>query len=326
MIKRYFNSLLIHSFKPGDKIIKSDKDNIKYHYTSPNAFLSILKNKAAYFTDIRYMNDASENIYFVKLLLDFMSEGQAQFSLAQEAINILLDRNDFDNIRQLRVRKIRYSEKINDIKSRLFLFCTCKSCDSLNMWNYYVSNGIYQGYNIGFQVDKLLKTFDTPEHTSDGFMVYYGNVLYKAKDQIEEIKSVVEELEQIGNQHGCILAAEYLKAYIELQGAFYKHSKFESEEEFRIIICIKERNIPHTRDEAQAFFGQYNKNLIEDFHIKNGLIVPHLTVQIPDDAISRITISPTIEFDISKNSIRELLKIKGFRDAKVYSSKIPVRF
>ena len=46
----------------------------RYHYTSPEAFLSIIRSKTLRFSDIRYMNDKTESIYFLKVLLDFMDE------------------------------------------------------------------------------------------------------------------------------------------------------------------------------------------------------------------------------------------------------------
>ena len=47
-----FNSLLINTFKPGSEENPKEKNKLKYHYTSPNALLSILKNQQIYFTDI----------------------------------------------------------------------------------------------------------------------------------------------------------------------------------------------------------------------------------------------------------------------------------
>lgn len=41
----FFNSFFIKCFKPGDEEIDKNGDTLKYHYTSPNSFLSIIKNK-----------------------------------------------------------------------------------------------------------------------------------------------------------------------------------------------------------------------------------------------------------------------------------------
>ena len=41
-------------------------------------------------------------------------------------------------------------------KMRYYVFCTSIKGDSLNMWNYYLKNGKYQGYNIGISLEKIL--------------------------------------------------------------------------------------------------------------------------------------------------------------------------
>ena len=41
-------------------------------------------------------------------------------------------------------------------KLRYYVFCTSTKVDSLNMWNYYLKNGKYQGYNIGISLEKML--------------------------------------------------------------------------------------------------------------------------------------------------------------------------
>ena len=74
-----FNSLLINTFKPGSEENPKEKNKLKYHYTSPNALLSILKNQQIYFTDIRFLNDKSEDIYLVKLILDLLDENEKEY-------------------------------------------------------------------------------------------------------------------------------------------------------------------------------------------------------------------------------------------------------
>ena len=72
--ERLFNSPLIKRFSPGSVDDEVSSNEIVYHYTSPEAFLSIIRSHTLRFTDIHYLNDKSEGIYFTKLLLDFMDE------------------------------------------------------------------------------------------------------------------------------------------------------------------------------------------------------------------------------------------------------------
>ena len=78
-----FNSLFIQSFKPEDFLSLSIKEEIKHHYTSPEAFLSIIQEKKIRFTDYRYMNDKSENVYVVKVLLDFLEKNKGKYPNAE---------------------------------------------------------------------------------------------------------------------------------------------------------------------------------------------------------------------------------------------------
>ena len=85
--KLIFHSPLIKSFSSRNNEEDDVLNKIVYHYTSPSAFLSIIQSQTLRFTDIRYLNDKSEGIYFVKLLLDFMDSYRNEYPLFNEVIN-----------------------------------------------------------------------------------------------------------------------------------------------------------------------------------------------------------------------------------------------
>lgn len=338
--KKYdFNSFLIKSAMPinqGFVLAGSSKEqeDIVYHYTSPDAFLSIIQNQSIRFTDIRYLNDRAEGIYFVKLLLDFVEKNTGKYPLFEEVINQLLKGNDWKKIQNLETTEVIYNEipRMPYKAERVFVFCACAEPDQLNMWNYYVNNGAYQGYNIGLRVKELLKTFDTPDqNTIDAFHVYYGNVLYDEKWQMTEIRMLAKSIERgidstPDKQRAIKYAQLNLRSYINAQGAFYKHPKFKAENEFRIIVEISDGRIPHNEKDASGFVGENNKKLVEGFCTKRGLVVPFLTVALPADALSRVTVAPMVEFDIAKQSIRELFGVYGQGHPPIFKSNIPIRF
>ena len=86
----------------------------KYHYTSPNAFLSILQNQNLRFTDARFMNDKVELTYFIKLLLDFIDKNKQKYPLCEECLYGLLANYAIDDIKNLKVNK---EKSINDLFS-----------------------------------------------------------------------------------------------------------------------------------------------------------------------------------------------------------------
>lgn len=334
--ERLFNSPLIKRFSPGSVDDEVSSNEIVYHYTSPEAFLSIIRSHTLRFTDIHYLNDKSEGIYFTKLLLDFMDEYHDKYPLFNEVVNKLLSGNDYEKIRELDTTAVNYSPVLGQpYKERLFVFCACKDPDSLNMWNYYVNNGSYQGYNIGFRTANLLKAFDVPDPSVlDAFTVYYGNVIYDSKKQISEIERLAEWHEsrlrynsakthsKFTREHAQYLLYSYIHSY----GLFYKHQKFKSEDEFRIVIEIYDDRVPCSKEAAQKYFGEYNKSIEKGFCCKQGLIVPYLSISFPEKSIYRITLAPMLEFDIAKSSIRELLSMSGIEKVRVDKSSIPIRF
>lgn len=338
--KKYeFNSFLIKSAMPTNQGLAMAGSNIEqedvvYHYTSPDAFLSIIQHQTIRFTDIRYLNDRAEGIYFVKLLLDFVGKSAGKYPLFEETINQLLKGNDWARIQNLETTEVLYNEipRMPYKADRVFVFCACAEPDLLNMWNYYVNNGAYQGYNIGLRIKELLRTFDTPDqNTIDAFQVYYGNVLYDEKRQMAEIhmlaKDIEHRIETTPEKESAIKHAQlHLRSYINAQGAFYKHPKFKAENEFRIIIAISDGRIPRDGKKTNIFVGENNKKLVEGFCTKRGLIVPFLTVALPSEAISRVTVAPMVEFDIAKQSIRELFDVNGQGRPPIYKSSIPIRF
>ena len=303
-----------------------------YHYTSPTAFHAIIKDGFVRFSDIRYMNDKSETVYAVKVILEYLNEHPGEYLFVREALDLLIGQNNYSDILELRVTNLPFNDipKFKYMETRNFLFCMSTEKDSLNMWNYYVQNGRYEGFNIGFNLSELIRTFDTSsEKELEGFSVYYGKVLYKKDKQYEVVKEILERIEKMKN-HGInpILpfAAMTLRNEIESKGLFIKHPEFSSEHEYRIVVHIAEERIPHTEEDAKKYFGENNKLIVEDFCVKNGLIVPFLKVKIPSASITKVTISPIAEFELASKSAAEFLRIKGFNKADVVPSKIPIRF
>ena len=338
--KQYeFNSFLIKSINPAKQGLTTvgnhiEQEDVVFHYPGPDAFLSIIQRQEIRFTDIRYLNDRSEGIYFIKLLLDFLEKNAGKYPSFEESITQLLKGNDLNKIRMLDTTEVHFNDipNIPYKAERVFVFCACAEPDLLNMWNYYVNNGSYQGYNIGLRTKELLDTFDTPsKHAIDAFQVYYGNVLYDEIQQMSEIRRLANSIEQgINCSSDKEIAIDYaqitLKSYINAQGAFYKHPKFKEEHEFRIILEIADDRIPRSTEDAAKYWGINNKKLVEGFCTKRGLIVPYISVALPDRAISRVTVAPMIEYSIARLSIQELLETKGLLQIPIHKSEIPIRF
>ena len=63
-----------------------------------------------------------------------------------------------------------------------------------------------------------------------------------------------------------------------------------------------------------------------DYRTSNGLIVPYIAVEFEKEAVSTIHMSPMTEFQIAKESIREVLNDYHYNGVQVRKSTIPIRF
>ena len=136
--------------------------SIVYHYTSPQGAFSILRNKKLWFTDCQYLNDVSEYIYILEPLKEAYGK-------------ICHERGDnIDEIDELLEAQFRYPYESMDYDRkcwpkingtiirfpptlRYYVLCESMNEDTANMWNYYVKDGAYRGYNLGLD-SSLLKS------------------------------------------------------------------------------------------------------------------------------------------------------------------------
>lgn len=68
------------------------------------------------------------------------------------------------------------------------------------------------------------------------------------------------------------------------------------------------------------------KDIEEDFFVRHGIVVPCFSITIPDDAVSCVCLPPTIEKEIAKEGVSELIDSAKFKKVQIHQSKIPVRF
>lgn len=317
-----FNSPLIREFSLGGNTLTLKGGLIRYHYTSPQGLLSILgeENPSIRFTDVRYMNDKSEMVLFVKRLLEVLDQGDYPFT--KEIVDeLLLVRHSKEDYLNLKISQIEFSEaKIKFDSLRSFVFCTSRSNDDLNMWNYYVKNGNYQGYNIGFNIYNLLKSFDTSESNyADNVIIRYGQVIYTKEEQHRFITDIITDIEKEQNKD---LAMIKLRGHIENYSMFFKSEFFKSEVEYRIVIEISQKKLDYSLNTNDNLFL---KKMEYKFSEKGGLLIPYLLVPIKRSAIKSLTISPTIDSNLAIESTREFLKKYKYQ-IEPKQSAIPVRF
>lgn len=337
LIKEYSHSShRIKTFVPKSQKLDYPPNITRYHYTSANALMSILNTKdtgngSLRFTDVRYMNDKSEHLIFVKRLLEYLQKHRNQFQFSNEVIGeLLLKKHKEEEYITLSVPEIEPANVSFFTCSlmRHYLFCMSSKDDSLHMWNYYVRNGSYQGYNIGISPHRLLRKFDKVGADIFPLTFYCGDVLYKVKTQEKEIERLLEDIEGMGERldHSEVavgICGVYLWEYIESYGLFYKDESFENENEYRIVIRYDE-----ALAEGKSIDTLLNSNdsIKMSYYERNGIIIPCLSVSFYIDAVKQITMSPMLESGIALSSLKDFLSSNGYKNVAVKQSAIPIRY
>lgn len=299
----------------------------RYHYTSPEGLKSILDTSTFRFTDCEFLNDKSEYVYIEKPLFKALEKLEGKIRDEVSSIIKRIYNNSFN------VHESLYdpeSEVLHTYNARYYAFCASNNSDLLNMWNYYVKNGSYKGYNIGFSTEKLLENlFEIGDHIE----IFYGSISYSEEEQIDiltdylieinntltnrlqEVDSSVSEPEL---QMEIIYDSTEQDIYnrIQLYRLFFKDKAFIHENEYRFIIKAPTEVITD-----QQVSIPYNVDL------KNSIFSPFLEVNFDKDIIKSITVSPMIEYDITKYGLERYLKLKGYKNVKeIKKSKVPIRF
>ena len=318
----------IYCFNPSTEKESKIRNKTIYHYTSPEGLLAILKTPSIRFTDCQFLNDRSEyNHIHVPL--------EAAFEQVRDS---LYDTGLCDMLQTYINDKYDYSEIIPEnpslgleglkmLNMRHYVFCASTDPDSLNMWNYYVKGGAYQGYNIGLSANDIINSLSSISDTN--IKVFFGPIIYKDKEKIEILKKVMtttdkklhDVLKKASGFEECDLATQEkygeLISYIENFRLFFKDAVFSGEKEYRFVI-----RIPELQTEI------LNSDLKIGYAIKQGVVTPYCDVPFnKEGVIKKITLSPMVEDTLAKAGLQRYLKDAGYKsDIQIDKSRIPIRY
>lgn len=302
-----------------------------FHYTSADGLQSILENGRLRFTDVQFLNDKSEYNYILKPLKIVCDSLGKSFNICYSAFELFLEKNY--ETRDLEVFHKDGKLKFVSTNMRYYIFCASKQKDSLGMWNYYVKNGNYQGYNIGFTINQMLNCFDSI--SASKVSVLYGDVIYDESMQIEILSALLTEklnrlekdLEILNKQpeEKRDLNSEFVNQQcmneiidnIESLRLFFKDEAFKNEEEFRFVLKIPSDNAILENED----FGT-------GYAIKNGIFTPYCEIAFDKKkTISSLMISPIMEDDLARNGLERAINYYNCsKEIKIDQSSIPIRY
>ena len=301
------------------------ENNIIYHYTSPEGLKAILENRSLRFTNYRFLNDkkeglCKENDISAKIEelkeKDTNSKGRDFFELLkQQIIDINIDDCLIDK---------SVSGEYCEIKNDYYVLSLSKELDSLSMWNYYIKNRKYEGYNIGFKLEVLQKIFSKVAKDSKGVKFEDKDINYmNMQDENNEFENIILSFKEqyVRTYSGKMKIVFECRDKILRNYIFSKNNCFRHENEYRFVL-MKNRN----------------SEIKEQFYIKNGIITPYIDIPLNDEdvvkAIKSITISPLLEEEIAKKGLEFFLISKGYElydkkdqtGIRIEKSTCPVRY
>ncbi len=319
----------IRSFNPDKDSLNKGRSTITYHYTSPTGVKEILATHSIRFTDCQFLNDKSEYVHIHKPLMQALKEIQENLfdnSIPEMIQNIFNDNYETELLVIVPRSDINPKLKFRFIKQRYYIFCTSEQRDALNMWNYYVKGGNYQGYNLGIAINSIIKSFSAIK--KNNIELLYGKVLYNESEQIRYLKEGIlnidnllrNELEGVDDlqwrDESYDKAKGQILDFLESARLFFKDQAFESEKEFRFIIKLP-TNYSKTDHEAINI----------GYDVKGGIIVPHCTLNIRKESFKSVTLSPMLDKELAEQGLTRFLTDCGYEDRiDINQSNIPIRY
>lgn len=287
-----------------------------YHYTSPEGLKGIFDTSSLFATDMYFLNDSSEGMYVISLIednIDRLCKGDEELKKCVE--------------RELGLIKLgKWQEPIHN-----YIISFSQNGDSLEMWNYYTKGNSIQGYNIGFDVDKLASCIQIEILDDSGnqvmrdkdnhLVLFQGKVIYDKDKQMTIIEKIFETFYQKyieSNDKNILDSVAHYSVYKTIDyGIFFKSKEFSIEEEYRFIY-------------ATHLLKDNSKKGIpckENFRINNGGLVPYQNCLFDMGSVSEVTFSPSLYNEMTEAGLNRLLDQCGIMNQdRIKKSKIPLRF
>lgn len=275
-------------------------ENQVYHYCSLETFRLIVENKVLFMSDYHYMNDSSEEKYFLDV---FEEEMKSLYDGLSDEEKANIESDDYMK---------KYMTRLSELYANVcFICCFSNIRDDLNQWRTYGDDG--KGICIGFD-----KSF-FEGLAKEGF--FAENITYQTKEKLHSFIS--EKLISIKNDHSLINdSTEFtceVKRKIGFKGAKVKNPAFLAENEFRIGLydslsddAIKSYVVDDTHYGATGL-KQYMKNVHElkngikvspvDYRTNKNRLIPYRKLELGSElfkVIKSVTIGPLCQASPAK--------------------------
>lgn len=297
------------------------------HYCSCDVLRSILNNRCLRFSDVRFLNDATEFVEIIPIINHVLDKGKYE-----NAFKKLIQESD--EMRQLESYVQSYTGRIRSTGSHETVSYRTYTCsfsgdgDALGLWNSYTLPG--DGVSIRFKhakdifgVCRKAESADV-EKLGNNIIARRGPVIYRDKDKEKCIRRLFEDLnnvfqvaaEDIDKFKNLILAS-FVDAVNNLR-CFFKNEAFEFEKEYRIVLNVPENLLRFDVNSDEFKTGQFKRG---------NILIPYIDFPINIKSIKKIVLNPIMKEQdgMFELGIKELLWQNKMEDVKVYKSRIPLR-
>jgi hypothetical protein len=219
---------------------------------------------------------------------------------------------------------------------RYYVLCASSNDDNVNMWNYYVKDGAYRGYNLGLDTDVISSFFSNLSNPN--IKLVSGAVIYDKANQIDKVYKKLRHLLSQFDSHIASLSEEEddtpiidnfqdnLSDYINEQKVFFKNPAFASEQEYRFVLKIHNDFSDYSHENS----SMNEPDLKVDFRIgASSIITPYVEWKFDHRKallLKRITLSPMIEPGLAKESFKRFLAEDVYRNIDIKESAIKLRY
>jgi hypothetical protein len=257
-----------------------------YHYTTLSGLLGIVRSRALWASDIRYMNDSAELRHTADLIKAEVAEridsGHPNSSLLSQFVDWVAHR-------------ITNGHMLFGVSFR-------SHGNLLSQWRGYSAPG--KGVSLGFCPDHILRCAERQR-----FMI--GKCIYEPSRQRMLIRQVVDAVETVasdllgGERSAIERSTLYREAFAAMEtdllriAAILKHPSFREEKEWRVVSPV----IANTA-EAPILFREGHAMLVPYIEFAIGLN------DIPL-AMDHLFLGPTANISISMNSLKMFLEQNG---------------
>lgn len=292
-----------------------------------------MKDKTLWFTDCQYLNDMSEFVYirepFIEAYKSICDERGELTDNIEAFADYFCRTSPYKNFDlEACLRRDRPIGRGYLPQYRYYVICASCDHDTASMWNYYVKNEVFRGYNLGLDIGVIHDWFS--ELRNFHIRLVHGKVICNKRCQVEMIYKKLQELYIIYDKHKAksyINSAiedpaeeefrENLSVFINEKKLFFKHPSFASEKEYRFILKV------HTDFRADG-------NLKTKFRVgSSGIITPYIEWKFDNlkpMLLKQITLSPMIEEELAKESFKRFLRDDVFQSISIVPSSIKLRF